>query len=93
MPWLSITVMAPLVAAGMLLVIPAASKGAVRVVSAVASLVALWGALEVGFAYDLHEGGIQLRESFPLVPSLGINWDLAVDGWGVSLLLLTGLIL
>jgi NADH-quinone oxidoreductase subunit M len=93
MPWLSITVMAPLVAAGLLLVIPAASKGAVRVVSAVASLVALWGALEVGFAYDLHEGGIQLRESFPLVPSLGINWDLAVDGWGVSLLLLTGLIL
>ncbi|MBM4366249.1 MAG: NADH-quinone oxidoreductase subunit M [Deltaproteobacteria bacterium] len=93
MPWLSITVLAPLLAAAILLLVPASSRGTTRVLSAAASLVSLWGAIEVSLAYNLHEGGLQLRETLPLVPSLGINWDLAVDGWGVSLLLLTGLIL
>lgn len=92
-PWLSLIVLAPLVAAVVLLFVPAASKGVVRVVSLAATAVSLGGAVVVADLYDLARGGPQLRERFELVPALGIRYELAVDGWGVALLLLTGLII
>ncbi len=39
------------------------------------------------------KGGLQMPEVYPLVPALGIDIRFAVDGWGVSLLLLTGIII
>ena len=47
----------------------------------------------MAWGYDTEAGGYQFREGFDLVPSLGIRYDLGVDGWGVSLLLLTSLII
>lgn len=92
-PWLSLIVMAPLVAAVILLFVPAASKEVTRIVASGSTLVSLGGSIWVGLNYNLVRGGLQFRESFDLVPSLGIRYDLAVDGWGVALLLLTGLII
>jgi NADH-quinone oxidoreductase subunit M len=93
LPWLTIIVMAPLVAAGLMLFVPGASKGPIRVLAVGASTVSLVGSLFVAWNYDKAAAGVQFREGFDLVPSLGIRYDLGVDGWGVSLLLLTSLII
>lgn len=90
---LSVIVAAPFVAAMILLVLPAGKLGAIRWVSLIGSTISLAGSIWVLLTYDMAAGGLQRPETFALVPSLGINLSLAVDGWGVSLLLLTGIII
>ena len=93
MPILSLIVLAPFLAAVVLLLLPERSKYAIRVVSIAGAAVSLALSIYVAATYDMAAGGYQMHESFKLVPSLNINYSLAVDGWGVSLLLLTGIIL
>ncbi|MCA9592346.1 MAG: NADH-quinone oxidoreductase subunit M [Myxococcales bacterium] len=93
LPLLSIIVAAPFVAGVLLLFVPSRVLGAVRAISLLGAAISLTGSIQVARLYDMTAGGLQLRESYPLVPSLGINLTLAVDGWGVSLLLLTGIII
>ena len=64
-----------------------------RIVALLGAGVSLVGSVVVAFQYDMGVGGVQMLNSYPIVPSLGINLTLGVDGWGVSLLLLTGLII
>ncbi|MDP1823212.1 MAG: NADH-quinone oxidoreductase subunit M [Archangium sp.] len=90
---LAITVAAPAIAAAALLFIPNSNRIAVRLVSLIGSVISLVTSIWVALIYDRALGGLQLLETFPLVPSLGIHLKLAVDGWGVPLLLLTGVIL
>lgn len=84
---------APFLAAAILLVVPPTQKTALRVISATAAIISLAGSIQVWRLYDLAQGGLQLGVSYPIIPDLGIHLKLAVDGWGVSLLLLTGLII
>ena len=90
---LSIIVGAPLVAAMLVLLMPESARRAVRVTSLGGALVSLAGSLSVLTSYDLRVGGLQRVERYPFVPSLGIDLSFAVDGWGVSLVLLTGIII
>ena len=92
-PVLSITVSAPFVAAVLLLLVPDRQRLLVRLVSLIGAAVSLAGSIVVAFRYDIGRGGLQLNEQYSLVPSLGIDIRLAADGWSVSLLLLTGLII
>jgi len=93
LPLLSIIVLSPLVAAMLMLFVPGSSKGTTRILAVAASTVSLIGSLIVAWNFDKEAGGYQFREGFDLIPSLGIRYDLGVDGWGVSLLLLTSLII
>jgi NADH-quinone oxidoreductase subunit M len=90
---LSVIVLAPMVAALMLLLIPDRSRGLVRLISVLGAGVSLVGSILVAFRYDLAVNGVQMAEKLPLIPRLGIHWHLGVDGWGVSLLLLTSIII
>ena len=90
---LSMVVAAPAVAAALLLVVPRERRTLTRLVSLAGALVSLVGSVCVAYAYVKSDGGLQLLESWPLVPSLGIHLKLAADGWSVALLLLTGLII
>jgi NADH-quinone oxidoreductase subunit M len=90
---LPITVAAPAIAALLLLPIPDRKLGLIRAVSAAGAIVSFLGALHVVWHYDLAVGGLQFATSFDFVPSLGISLSFAADGWGVSLFLLTGLII
>jgi len=90
---LAIIVAAPAVAAFLLLVVPNSARLAVRGISLAGAAVSLAGSVWVALIYDRAVGGFQLGESWPLVPHLRIALKLAVDGWGVALLLLTGLII
>ncbi len=90
---LSLIILAPLAAAVVLLVIPNKSRAAVRLVSLLGASVSLLGSIKVALDYDIALGGVQMRESVPIIAELGIAWKLGVDGWGVSLLLLTAVII
>lgn len=90
---LSIIVAAPALAGAILLAVPNQARLAIRLVSLAGALVALAGSVAVARLYDRAAGGLQLLETYPVVPSLGIHLKLAVDGWGVALLLLTGIII
>jgi NADH-quinone oxidoreductase subunit M len=92
-PWLSMIVGAPLAAACLLILIPGRLLSLVRWTALAGAAVSLAGSIEVARRYDMVAGGLQLGESYPLVPSLGIALRLAADGWSVSLLLLTGIII
>lgn len=90
---LSLIVAAPFVAALILLFLPPKQLGLIRFTAALGAFVSLVLSLYVAFLYNSQAGGLQLAEVYPLVPSLGIELRLAVDGWGVSLLILTGVII
>ncbi|MBL8935321.1 MAG: hypothetical protein JNM69_12265, partial [Archangium sp.] len=90
---LAITIAAPAIAGGLLLVVPSTARLAMRLVSLIGAVISLGTAIMVATQYDRAQGGLQLLETVPLVPSLGIHLKLAVDGWGVALLLLTGVII
>ena len=90
---LSIVVAAPAVAAAILLLVPNAQRAAVRWVSLLGAAISLAGSVQVAWQYDRAQGGLQFLESYELVPMLGISLKLACDGWGVALLLLTGVII
>lgn len=93
MKLLSLIVAAPAVAAALLLFIPNSQKLLVRMVSLIGALVAATGAVLVALRYDMAAHGLQMLEDYTLVSSMGIHLKLAVDGWGVALLILTGIII
>jgi NADH-quinone oxidoreductase subunit M len=92
-PLLSLIVAAPFVAAVLLLITPDKQKLAVRLTALAGAGVSLVGSILVALRYDMVKGGLQMPEVYPLVKALGIDLRFAVDGWGVSLLLLTGIII
>jgi len=94
MSWiLPAVVAAPMLAAAVLLFVPPGARGAIRAVSLLGAAATLVLSLVVMASYDRAAGGFQLGCDVPLVPAVGIHFKLAVDGWGVPLLLLTGLII
>ncbi len=90
---LPVVVFAPAIAAFLLLAVPDRHKAATRGISLLGATISLVGSIEVAREYDRAAGGLQLPYDLPLLPSLGVHLSLAVDGWGVSLLLLTGIII
>jgi NADH-quinone oxidoreductase subunit M len=90
---LSIIVAAPFIAALLMLPFSAEAMRTHRVLALLGAFVSLLGSVYVALHYDVTAGGLQFEENYPLVPMLGIRLRLAVDGWGVSLLLLTGIII
>ncbi len=90
---LLVIVASPFVAALIVMLLPDGQRLGTRFVSLAGAAISLGLSVYVAFAYDMDAGGLQMAASYPVVPSLGIELALAVDGWGVSLLLLTGLII
>ncbi|NES99030.1 MAG: NAD(P)H-quinone oxidoreductase subunit 4 [Sphaerospermopsis sp. SIO1G2] len=92
-PWLSAIIFLPLVAALAIPLIPDKDGKTVR-----------WYGLGVAFAdlalmiyaiwqgYDFQNSALQMRESYAWIPQIGLNWDLAIDGLSMPLVLLTGFI-
>jgi len=92
-PWLTTIIVLPLLAALAIPVLPDKDGKTVR-----------WYALSVGlldFAvtvyafwrhYDLKNSTLQLGETYPWIPQLGLNWSLAVDGLSMPLIVLTCLV-
>ncbi|MBD0345881.1 MAG: NAD(P)H-quinone oxidoreductase subunit 4 [Coleofasciculus sp. Co-bin14] len=92
-PWLTAIILFPLLASLAIPVLPDKDGRTVRLY-----------ALGVGLAdfaltiyafwqhYDLKNSTLQLVETYPWIPQLGLNWSLAVDGLSMPLIVLTGLV-
>ncbi len=92
-PWLTTSILLPIVAGLAIPLIPDKDGKTVR-----------WYALTVGLidfailvyafctGYDLSEPGLQLVESYTWIPDLDLKWSVAADGLSMPLILLTGFI-
>jgi len=81
-------------AAGLVLILatPATQPGRIKKIGAAASGVTLAAAIYLYLAYDRGIGGLQFAEKISWIPSLGISYFNAVDGFSLPMLLLTGIV-
>ena len=86
-------VASPALAAALLLVVPSRMRQLVRWVSLAGAERRARGRGAGGAGLGPGVGGFQLAERYPLVPSMGISFSLAADGWSIALILLTGIII
>jgi NADH-quinone oxidoreductase subunit M len=91
-PYLSAILLSCFVGMLAIILIPQERKLLMKQVSAFFSGIALLLALYVFFAYDKGLGGLQFVENVKWIPSLGINYFNAVDGFSLPNLLLTGIV-
>lgn len=89
----TLTVLAPLTASMLLLVLPASRGLLIRLVAALGAGITLPASLWLCWTYDLRRGGFQHELRIPWVPSLGIGYHVGVDGISLSLVLLTSLVI
>lgn len=93
LPWLTSIILLPLLAALAIPVLPDKEGRTVRLYALGVGLVdfaltiyAFW------HQYDLQNSALQLVETYPWIPQLGLNWSLAVDGLSMPLIVLTCLV-
>jgi len=91
--YLSGTVLAPMLAALLIMAIPRRRANAIRFVAFAGSAITLVLALIVFFGYDWQQGGFQFQERYAWIPELGINLSFGVDGISAPMVLLTGLVI
>jgi NAD(P)H-quinone oxidoreductase subunit 4 len=92
-PWLTVIIAFPLIAALLIPIVPDKEGKTLR-----------WYALGVGLIdfvlmcyvfwqyYDTTNASLQLVETYPWIPQLGLSWAVSVDGISMPLVLLAGLV-
>jgi NADH-quinone oxidoreductase subunit M len=89
LPLLSLIVFSPIVAAGVVQLLPAEPVRVPRVAAFVLSLIPFGLSLLMLARFDPTVGTMQLEERVTWVPSLGANYAMGVDGFSLWLILLT----
>ncbi len=89
---LSITLLAPLLAAFIMLPVPYRAYRTLRTIAVGSALPPLAVAIALIFMYDCGAGGFQFSEVYEVVPALGVQLRLAVDGISIPLVFLTAFI-
>jgi NADH-quinone oxidoreductase subunit M len=92
-PVLTFIVMTPMVAALIILLLPADRKNEVRATALISATFALLFSLWVYFSYDANGPQYQFIEKYAWLPALGIDYHVAVDGMSAPLVLLTGVVM
>ncbi len=92
-PWLTTTILFPIVAALLLPFIPDKEGRTVRWYALVIGLID-FAIIVYAFCtqYDFNKPGLQLFESYAWIPQLDLNWSVGADGLAMPLILLTGFI-
>lgn len=93
LPWLTIIILFPIIAALFIPIIPDQDGKTVRWYSLIIALIdfiLIIYAFITG--YDLKASGMQLAESYPWIPQMDLNWSVGADGLSMPLILLTGFI-
>jgi NADH-quinone oxidoreductase subunit M len=93
LPLLSIITWAPFVGAVLIMFTARHRPLLVRLIAATATGLSLLGSVVVFWTYDREVAGFQFYEELPLVPPLGIKYELGADGMSLLLVLLTGIII
>jgi NADH-quinone oxidoreductase subunit M len=92
-PVLSVITFTPIVAAVLILLLPAQRRNETRAVALAAATFALILSFWVYFNYDQAAGGYQFLERYNWLPPLGISLYFGVDGVSAPLVLLTGVVM
>lgn len=93
LPWLTTLIAFPVMAAIALPFIPDENGKTVRWFALSTALIELTLMVYAFWdSYTFQLADLQLVESYPWVPQIGLNWSLAVDGLSMPLILLTGFI-
>jgi NADH-quinone oxidoreductase subunit M len=92
-PVLSVITFTPIVAALLLLLMPANRKNETRAIALAAAAFALILSLWMYFSYDQSAAGYQFIEKYSWLPALGISLHFGVDGISAPLVLLTGVVM
>lgn len=91
-PVLTAALLAPIVAALVIVFLPEDEPKTVKITAALGTFVSLALSLFVFFAYDKSVGGFQFQENIAWTKDLGVTYALGVDGISLPMLLLTNLI-
>ena len=92
-PWLTTIILFPIAASLLLPIIPDKDGKTVRWYSLIVGLIDFVLIVCAFYtSYDFANPDLQLVESYPWVPQLGLNWSLGVDGLSMPMVLLTGFI-
>ncbi|MCB9556781.1 MAG: NADH-quinone oxidoreductase subunit M [Deltaproteobacteria bacterium] len=92
LPVLSLLLLMPTAALGLIVILPRTSKLAIKVVSAVSALLTVLLAAEVWWLYDVDGPQYQLQQIVPWLADFGISYHLGVDGPAVLMTLLNALV-
>jgi NADH-quinone oxidoreductase subunit M len=92
-PVLSVITFTPVVAAIIILLLPAQRKNETRAVALAAATFALVLSFWVYLNYDQAASGYQFIERYDWLPALGISLYFGVDGMSTPLVLLTGVVM
>jgi NADH-quinone oxidoreductase subunit M len=92
-PVLSVITFTPMVAALILLMMPANRRNETRAVALAAATFALILSIWTYFSYDKVAAGYQFVENYNWLPALGISLHFGVDGMSAPLVLLTGVVM
>jgi NADH-quinone oxidoreductase subunit M len=92
-PALSIITWAPFVGAVLIMFLARRNAALVRGLAVLSTSVSLVLSIAIYVAYDREAAGFQFYEDVPLVPALGINYQLGIDGMSLLMVLLTSIII
>jgi NADH-quinone oxidoreductase subunit M len=92
-PVLSVITFTPMVAAVLILLLPAQRRNETRAVALAAATFALILSFWMFFNYDQAAAGYQFVEKYNWLPVLGISLQFGVDGISAPLVLLTGVVM
>jgi NADH-quinone oxidoreductase subunit M len=89
---LTFIVLCPLVAAGLIALLPRTFNVLFRLLALAATFLSLVGAVRVFLALDPGAAGLQFEQQVPWLDALGIRYHVGVDGLNVGLLLMGALV-
>jgi NADH-quinone oxidoreductase subunit M len=89
MPWISLLVIVPFVAAIALAFVPRGNRAAGRTIGIAGALLTLLVSIGIVAQFDRGEGTMQMVDHVDWVQSIGLSWDLGVDGISIWLVLMT----
>ena len=92
-PVLSIITWAPFAGAVLIMFLARHRPRLVRWLAVISTALSLVLSIAIYVAYDREAAGFQFYEELALVPPLGINYQLAVDGMSLLMVLLTSIII
>src|SRR6187397_1090719 len=93
LPVLSIITWAPFISALIIMAFARHRPLLVRATAVIGTGISLVLSLWIYVHYDRAAAGFQFGELLPLVPSLGISYELAIDGMSLLMVLLTAIII
>jgi NADH-quinone oxidoreductase subunit M len=92
LPWITVLTLVPLAGGVLVLSLPPEQRRLARLVGLIVSLVSLVIALGLWGGFQSSSGELQFQEVHEWIPSLGVQYHVAIDGLGLLMVLLSALV-